>query len=234
MLAIIKKELKAYLTSPIGYVILAALLFFSGFNYYSVFATGVADMTYVFVGTITVVFFVIPILTMRSFSEEKKQKTDQLLLTAPINNSSIVMGKFISSVLFFNIYIAVMIIYNLLFYFFGASPDLVLFLGNIIGIELFSISLISIGIFISSLTESQVVAAVGSFAVSFVLLMIDSISAMFNNSIVTAICNWISFSDRYSHFTEGIFNIADFVFFISITAVFLFLTARIIDRKRWA
>lgn len=234
MKAIFKKEMKSYFTSPLGYVILFVMFIFGGMFYFTAFSNGSADMTYVFNYMITIIFFVIPVITMRSFSEEKRQKTDQLLLTSPISNGSMVMGKFLSSLTFFNAFVVLMIIYNFLFYFFDGNPDLMILLGNIIGIELFAGSLIAIGIFISSLTESQVVAAVGSFAVSFFLLMLTTISNMANNEIVTKICNWISFSDRYYTFTDGVFNIANFVFFLSIIAVFLFLTSRVIDRKRWA
>lgn len=234
MSAILKKEIRTYFTSPIGYVILFILFIISGFNYYVVFRNGVADMTYVLQNTITIIFFIIPVITMRTFSEEKRSKTDQLLLTAPVNNGSIVFGKFLSSLLFFNTFVVLMVIYNLLFYFFGGNPDIMIFIGNIIGLELFSASLIAIGIFISSITESQIVAAVGSFAVSFLLLMLDNVSSMFNNEWLTDFCAWFSFSERYYSFTDGVFNIANFVFFISVIAIFLFLTARIIDRKRWA
>lgn len=234
MKAILKKELKAYFTSTLGYAILIILFFFGGFAYYTAFSNGSADMTYVFNYMITIVFFVIPVITMRSFSEEKRQKTDQLLLTAPVKNGSIVFGKFLSCLIFFNVFIALMIVYNLIFFFFGGQPDFMIFLGNIIGIELFAGSLIAIGIFISSLTESQVVSAVSSFAVSFFLLMLNNVSSTTNNTVIKSICDWVSFSDRYYSFTDGIFNIANFVFFFSVIAVFLFLTARVIDRKRWA
>ena len=118
--------------------------------------------------------------------------------------------------------------------FFGATPDMMIFLGNIIGLLLFSGALIAIGCFISALTESQVVAAVGSFSVSFFLLLLENLSGIFSSEIVTKICGWISFSERYYSFTEGIFDISNFVFFISIIVAFLFLTVRVIDRKRWA
>lgn len=234
MSAILKKELKSYFTSPLGYVILLVMFFFSGLFYYTVFSAGSADLTYVFSGMITIIFFVIPIITMRLLSEEKKQKTDQLLLTAPVRNSAIVFGKYLSALIFFNAFIVLMIIYNLVFMFFGGQPDFMIFLGNIIGMELFAGALIAIGIFISVLTESQVVAAVGSFAVSFFLLMIDTFANMVDNEIFQSVCSWISFSDRYTNFTQGLFNITDFVFFLSVIAIFLFLTSRVIDRKRWA
>ncbi|MGN0556978.1 MAG: ABC transporter permease [Acutalibacteraceae bacterium] len=234
MKAILKKELKSYFTSPIGYVILVLLTFFSGLFYKDIFSAGSADMSYVFNFMMIIIFFIIPIITMRLFSEEKHQKTDQLLLTAPVSNSSIVIGKFLSALIFFNVFVVLMILYNLLFYIFGATPDLTVFIGNLLGTEFLAAALIAIGIFISSLTESQVVAAVCSFSVSLTMILLPSLSGWANNTIVTKICDWISFTERYSDFVSGVFNIANFVFYISVIAVFLFLTVRVIDRKRWS
>lgn len=231
MWSIIRKEIRGYFSSPLGYAILAVLLCFAGIAYLDVFASGLADMTYVFNNMITVVFFIIPVITMRLFSEERKQKTDQLLFTSPVSIYSIVLGKFIAALLFFCVFIAFLMIYNFVFMFFGAVPDMSIFFGNVIGMVLFAGSLIAIGCFISSLTESQVVAAVGSFAISFTLISIDKETSI---SFLNKIINWISFSKRYFEFTEGIFDISNFVFFISIIFAFLFLTVRVIDRKRWA
>ena len=234
MFSIIKREFKNYFSSPLGYAVLCVLLFFGGFYQSYAFSYGSADMTYVFSSMITIVFFVVPVITMRLFSEEKRLKTDQLLITAPVSISSIVIGKFLAAFLYFCVFIVFMAIYNFVFMFFGATPDMMIFLGNVIGLLLFSGALISIGCFISALTESQVVAAVGSFSVSFFLLLLEIISGLFNSEIITKICGWISFSTRYYIFTEGIFDISNFVFFLSIIVAFLFLTVRVIDRKRWA
>lgn len=234
MLAVLKREFRSYFTSPLGYVILAVLLLISGVYYSLLFAQGYADLTGVFGSIITIVFFIIPVLTMRCFSEEKRQKTDQLLLTSPVSIFSVVAGKFLACISYFGVFVAFLAVYNFIFYFFGAAPDLLTFLGNIVGIFLFAGSLIAIGIFISALTESQVVAAVGSFAVSFFLLLLDVVSSAVNNTYVTIVCDWISFSERYASFTEGVFDIANAVFFLSIIAIFLFLTVRVIDKRRWA
>ena len=234
MSSIIKREFRNYFSSPLGYAILCVLLLFGGFYYTYAFSFGSADMTYVFSSMITIIFFVVPVITMRLFSEEKKQKTDQLLLTSPVSIYSIVVGKFLAAFLYFSVFIAFMAVYNFVFLFFGAVPDFTIFLGNVVGMLLFAGSLIAIGCFISTLTEGQVVAAVGSFAVSFFLLLLENVSSLINNATVNKIINWISFSERYYTFTEGIFDISNFIFFISITVAFLFLTVRVIDRKRWA
>lgn len=243
MLSIVKREFKNYFSSPLGYVVMAILLAFSGSYYYEAFYNGYANMDYVFSAMITIILFVTPVLTMRLFSEEKRLKTDQLLMTAPVSISSIVLGKFFALVLYFLVFVAAMVVYNFVFFFFGATPNMIIFFGNIIGILLFTSSLFAIGIFISALTESQVVAAVGSFAVSFFLLIIESsqsasstsvLSKIMNITFIKTFCEWLSFSERYYSFAEGVFDIANFVFFLSIIVAFLFLTVRTLDRKRWA
>lgn len=236
MNAVIKRELRAYVTSPLGYVVIGALLLFSGIYYSSLFGgdnrSGFADLTYVFQSMITIIFFIIPLLTMRTFSEERNKKTDQLLFTSPVNITSIVLGKFFAALSFFSIYLVYLIICNSVFLLIGAQPAWSVFFSNILGLLLFAASLIAIGIFISSLTESQVVAAVGSFAVSFFLLVINDISL--GIPLLNNLFKWISFSERYYVFSFGIINIANIIFFLSFISIFLFLTIRTIDRRRWA
>ncbi len=234
MSAIIKRELREYFTLPLGYVAMAVLICFAGEYYSQTFSSGVSNIAYVFSYLITVVLFVVPLLTMRMLSEEKHQKTDQLLFTSPTNIASIVLGKFFAAIIFFLIFDFFMLVLFLNYYIFGASPDFMVFLGNSIGFMLIVGALISVGEFISALTESQVVAALGGFAASFVFWVINNASQNTDNEILLKISNWLSFSQRYSNFAEGIFDVANFVFFLSITATFLFLTVRVIDRKRWA
>jgi ABC-2 type transport system permease protein len=234
MAAIIKRELKSYFTSVLGYVILAILFLFTGlYVNANIFSYGYADMYYVFNPMVTIIFFVVPILTMRLLSEEKRQKTDQLLLTSPINVSSIVFGKYIAAVLFFSVFLVLTFLYNIVLSF-VATPSWSQYFGNVIGMLLFASSLISIGLFISSLTESQVVAAVGSFAVSMILMLLDTIGSTVNQEWFTKFVEWVSFSGRYETFTKGILDLSNVVFFLSIIAIFLFLTIRVLDRKRWA
>ena len=109
-----------------------------------------------------------------------------------------------------------------------------MFFGNFLGILFFGSGLISVGLFISSLTESQVVAAVASFAVSLGLMLLDVVSGMTSVSWVATLLSWLSFSGRYETFTQGIFDYSNAVFFLSFTAVFLLLTVQSLNRKRWA
>ncbi len=235
MKAIIKREIKSYFTSPAGYVVLAVMTAAVCYFFTSLFSTGYADTTYVFSYISIFALVMIPILTMRLFSEEKMKKTDQLLLTSPVSIGSIVLGKFFAALMFFSIFLVETLIFNLVYIIFGASIDWMVYLGNVVGMILFSASFISIGLFISVLTESQVVAAILSIAINLIILLFDSfIPSIIDNSVVTKICEWFAFNQRYQKFTQGIFALDNFIFFISVIAVFLFLTTRVIDRKRWA
>lgn len=232
--AVIKRELKAYFTSILGYIVLMILFGFTGlYLNANIFSSGYADLYYVFSPMVTIIFFVVPILTMRLLSEEKRQKTDQLLLTAPVNVSSIVFGKYIAAVLFFSMFLLLTLVYNIVLMAF-AMPSWSQFIGNVIGMLLFASSLIAIGLFISALTESQVVAAVGSFAVSMILMLLDTVGSTVNAEWFTAFVEWVSFSGRYETFTKGIIDLSNVVFFLSVIAIFLFLSIRVLDRKRWA
>ena len=117
---------------------------------------------------------------------------------------------------------------------FFATVDWILFISNALGMLLLAGALIAIGLFISSLTESQLVAAVVGFAVSLLLYMMDSLAASLNINIITKLVSWISFYERYSSFTQGTLSYADVIFFGSVAAFFLFLTVRVLDKKRWA
>lgn len=231
--AIFKREFKAYFTSPVGYIVLAAFLFFFGMSFTSMYAGGSADIYYVFSGIFTVVVLAIPILTMRLMSEDKRQKVDQALLTAPVRLSSIVLGKYLAALAVFSVAFAITLVYQLIFALY-VTPDWTIYLGNLVGILLFGSALIAIGLFISSLTDSQVVAALGSLAVSLVLIMIDSISQLTSSAFITTIVGWISFSGRYQAFVNGIFDLSNVIYFLSLTAVFLFLSVRVLEKKRWA
>ena len=234
MLAIFKKEMKTYFSTPVGYVMMFFLMVITGCYYVLSYDSGVADMSVVLSSIITIVFFIVPVLTMKLFADEKRVKTDQLLFTAPVSIPSVVLGKFLAVMAYFGIYLVVVIIYNFLYYAFGGQPSLLIFLGNLFGFIFFTASLVAIGIFISALSENQVVSAIVSFSVSMFLILLDFVPSLFGDNIFTKVVTWISFTQRYSYFNQGIFDISNVVFFLSLTATFLFLTVRVIDKKRWS
>lgn len=234
MTAIIRRELSAYFHSPAGYVFLAAFTLFAGFYFMAgSLLVYTADLTQVFGSLFSVTLFLIPILTMRLLSEERRHKTDQALLTAPISLASLVLGKFFSAVIMFFAGLSVTLVYGLVLTIYS-TPDWVIILGNFIALLLMGMALISIGLFISSLTESQVIAAIATFSVSLLLLLVDALRGVISNPAASAVIAALSFYDRYSVFTVGVFDFTGIFFFLSVCAVFLFLTARVFDKRRWA
>jgi len=180
--------------------------------------------------------FITPILTMRVFSEEFKQKTDQLLLTAPVTPASVVMGKFFSSMAVFGCLLALTLVWPVVISIFGEN-NLDEVVGNYIGIICIGAAYISIGIYISSLTENQVVAAVGSLCLFVALYILEIVSMVFFSSGVLPVfimrtLAFISIYGRYSEITRGLLSLDTIVFFLSVCSVFLFLTVRAIEKRR--
>lgn len=234
MSAIMRRELSAYFSSPIGYIFLTVFYVFSGFYFFAVCLYGNStDLSGVFSSMFTIVLFLIPILTMRLLSEDKKHKTDQALLTAPISLTGLVLGKFLAAVLMFIVSLSITLVYGVIIAVF-APPNWPMIFGNFAALLLLGMAFISIGMFISSLTENQVVAAIGGFAAALLLVLLDSISGIFNNAVIKSIFNGISFFSRYNGFTAGKFGLDSVVFFLSVCVIFIFLTVRVLEKRRWS
>lgn len=232
--AIFRREVKAFFTNPIGYVVLAVFFCISGFFFFSNnMYGGTASLSGVYSALFTVSLMAIPFLTMRLFSEEKRQKTDQALLTAPTGLTSIVMGKFLATLLLFIIGLSITLVFAVIIAT-KTTPDWMVIIGNFIGLTLIGGLIISIGIFISCLTESQIVAAVGALAISLLLMCVDLLSSVFSKIAWLADATaFLSVTTRYSEFTRGLINYDNIIFFLTMQALFIFLTVRILDRKRW-
>jgi ABC-2 type transport system permease protein len=191
MLAIYKKELKSYFTSMTGYVFIAFFLVIIGLylvvynmiNQYANFEYVLSSISFIFV-------LLVPILTMRLMAEEKKQKTDQLLFTSPLPVSKIIMGKYFAVFTVFLTVMGIICLYPLILLQFGAVPLKVAY-SSILGFALLGAAYIAIGLFISALTESQVVAAVISFVVILITALMDGIVTMLPTDNKSA---WIIFS----------------------------------------
>jgi ABC-2 type transport system permease protein len=125
-------------------------------------------------------------------------------------------------------------VYQVIIAFQGVTVNWLIYIGNILGVLLIGSALIALGVFISSLTESQLVAAVGSFAASIVLYLMDSIASSIGVSWITKVVKWISFIGRYSAFAQGVIDYSNAVFFIGFTAIFIFLTVRVLDKRRYS
>ncbi len=234
MFAILKRELSSYFSSPVGYVVTAAFMCFSGFFFYvQCLNAGTSNMYSVFQSMFFIVLFVIPLITMRLFSEDKKYKTDQALLTAPVSIPGIVIAKYLSALTMLLICLSSYLIEGIMLSFIS-SPDWSVIFGNVLSMVLMGSAFIAIGLFISSLTENIVIAAIGSFAVNVVISMIDSISSMMTVPFFRNILESLSFQSKYSNFALGIVSFSDVIFFVSIAAMFLLFTDRVIERRRWA
>ncbi len=234
MSAILKRELASYFSSPVGYVVTAAFMVFSGlYFYFYCLYSGTSNMYNVFQHMFIIVLFIIPIITMRLFSEDKKSKTDQALLTAPVGIPSIVAAKYFSAMVMFLICLSSYIIEGIVLSFL-AQPDWSVILGNIFGMMLMGSAFVAIGVFISSLTESVIVAAIFSFVVNILISMADMVSSTVNWQFLKDVIYSVSFYSRYDNLALGLISLSDVVFFLSVTFLFLFLTDRVLERRRWA
>ncbi|NLG92792.1 MAG: ABC transporter permease subunit [Clostridiales bacterium] len=234
MRAIAKRELKAYFISPIGYACIAILLALYGYYFYQVM---MLRSSYYIQSVYSTMFIwgmmVIPIITMRSFSEEMRNRTDQALLTAPVGVTSIVLGKFLAALAVFAIALLGSLI-PVVVIGLHSSPSWANIFGNILGTLLYGAGRIAVGIYISSLTQSQIVDAISTFGISIILMVVSQLNGLVTNENVSKVINWISFDTRFQPFTKGILNISSIVFFLSVAAVFIFLTARKLESKRWS
>ena len=233
MKAVLKREIRSYFTSPIGYVCIAVLLALFGYWYYIVMlADNSSNIPYVYSYMLSYCMMIIPILTMKTISDDQKNKTDQALLTAPVSVLSIVLGKFLAAFFVFFVAITGTLLPSVAITFFGA-PNWTEILGNYVGTLLYGGAMIAIGVFISSLTVSQIIAAIGTFAVSILLVIIGQISSSVSGTWIAEVVTWISFESRYDPFTQGQFNLSSVVYFISVMAVFVFFTTRKIESRRY-
>lgn len=232
MIAILKRELRSCFCSPVGYVCVAAVTALYGFFYYQVMTTGSSSyVTAVYSMMFTFDMMIIPILTMRSMAEEKRNHTDQALLTAPVDIWKIVMGKFFACFAVFGA-ASVMGLLPAVAMSGFASPPWKLIGGNFAGTLCYGGAMISIGIFLSGLTVSQVIAAISTFAVSMFLMYVDAIAAAVPNGFLAALIHNISFYSRYAELTRGTFSIPAIVYFLGITGFFLFLTCVKVESAR--
>lgn len=236
MLAIFKREMRAYFTSPVGYMFCAIFFAVSAFLFMIYNVQAGEDAYYPNYFTILLYLFIIiiPLLTMKLVSEERKMRTDQLITTAPVTLAGIVFGKYLAALTMFGgSFIVTSIIYYIPLAMYG-TPNTARYAGCVIGVFLVGSAFISIGIFISSLTENQFISALGTIGAIIFLLLISSLNAYINNETIRNFLSGLSVTSRYSYFASGIFMYDSLIYFISISAVFLFLTIRVFEKRRWS
>ena len=234
MFAIFKKEIGSYFSSPIGYIYLAVFYLFAGISFYgNNLSINSAEIEYTFLGLFQIVLFVLPLLTMKILSDEKRLKTDQALFTSPVSLFSVVMGKYLAALVMFGLGLLIMFVFAFVIFIF-MPVDWMVFFANLIGLLLLGAALLAIGIFISSLTESQVVSAIASFATMMLLFMLDTILEFIPVDWIVALLSPLSLYTHYTTFTYGYISVPDVVFFLSVATIFIFLTIRVIDKRRWS
>jgi len=287
MLAIIKREFKAYFSSPTGFVFMGFFLLLTGFFFVMSNVLQANPDYNAVLGSITFIFLiVVPVLTMRLISEETKQKTDQLLLTSPLSLTKMVLGKYFAAVSVFLLTLLVTALYPVLLSFFG-SVAVWEILGGYIGFFLLGSSFIAVGLFVSSLTDNQVIAAIVTFVSLLFMWLIDWIQqgipvdrvsgivfagllvigaavfvyfttrtiivsiAVFTvgsgvvtgmfflnpivfEGLIVRVLDWFSLLARYGDFAMGVLSISPIVYYVTFCAIFVFLTIRMIEKRRWS
>ncbi len=234
MKAIFKREFRSYFTGGIGFVFCAVFAFVMNFSYSLTCLTEYqSSFLHLFNVMLLALILLIPLMTMRIWSEEKKQKTDQLLLTAPVTTMDIVLGKFLAALCVFLCALALTLVFPLLAGLYG-TLEVGMVVGNYIAIILAASAYIAVSQFMSSLTESQIVAALASSVTLSVFFFLDLIFEKTNNDIVSVIVSFFSIITRYYSIYNGIFSLADVIYFISLIVLFLFLTSRVVEKRRWS
>ena len=242
MSAIYKRELLAYFKSPIGYVFSAIFFAISGVCFVSsTVSAGTTNTSSYFAMVLMFFVILIPLLTMKLLSEEKKLGTEQLLLTSPVSLVGIVCAKFFAAFTIFAGTLGVSALLNMIsLYDLAKKQEYVIakmniptFLGCILGVLLIGAAFIAIGLVISSLTENQIVSAVVSIGVFALIIASSAFAANINNTVIRVVVKWFSVMDRFVGFQRGIFDITALVYYISLAAVFLFLTVRVYEKRRW-
>lgn len=234
MRAVFERDFLAYWNSPIGYVFVASFLVIGNlFFYFNNVLQASANIAPLFMILLMVLMLLMPLLTMRSFSEEFRSGTDRLLLTTPLGLYGIVCGKFFAALGVFLTALAFTLIWVFVLALFGSVAAFSI-LGNYIAIICAASTFIAIGLFVSSLTESQLVAAIVSFAAFFGLYILDFAASAIDISFLRTGIGWFSIFMRFGHFTRGIFRLSDILYYILFTVTFLFLAVRVLEKKRWA
>ncbi len=234
MLAIYKRELRSYFISPIGYIFIAVFLCVSGIVFSMCTLSKGADSS---VGTYFIILMclfiiVLPLLTMKLFADERKMRTEPLLLSSPVSLAGMVVAKFLAAYTVFAATFLFSCFDFIALYEYG-TPNTAILLGNSLGILLVGGACIAIGVFVSSLTENQLVAALLTMGIIVFFMLTSSLNAYIDSYAVRAILSWVSLLERFYRFTYGIFDFNAVLYYISVSFVFLFLTVRIYEKRRW-
>ena len=231
---IARRELTSYFCSPIAYVAMALFLLASGIFFWDDFQPGQpVEMRHVFDWMVWILVFITPVLGMGLLAQEWTTGTIETLMTAPVEDHEVVIGKFLGSLAFLAVLVGPTLLFVLMLQFYG-KPDYGPIASGYLGIALVGALFIAITLFCSSITRSQVVAAALSAAILFLITIVPYTIA----SRATLTDTWRTIVDqavfrRYAQFSQGVIDIGNVVFFVATTVVFLFLTTKVLESRRW-
>ncbi len=248
MLAVFKREFKSYFTNPLGFIILAVFFFLLGYLFTGFYSQGAPYVEFVVLNIAQILLIVVPAITMRLFSDERRTKTDQVLFTAPVKLINIVLGKFFAALALYTLGFAPTIIFQIIVSAY-VSVNLFYYIYALVGVILFGAALIAVGMFISSLTESPITSIIFTLVVNVFILLSGGLA---NGITVPAANNWythviafvvkgfkgfvggMNFLGVLESFGNQAFAVKDVVYFISIIVAFVFLTERSLEKRRWS
>ena len=247
MFAIYKKELRSFFINPIGYVYTGAFLGLAALLCcYTTILSSSYDTSLYFTLMLFAMGILIPLLTMRLFAEERKLRTEQLLMTAPVTITGMVLGKFLAALTVFASSLLVSCINFIPIYaiastergnqsydFYHIGPVTGELIGNLVGLLLIGAAFIALGTFISALTENQLAAAVITISVIVLMLGVGLLNSFINAYWLRTVLSWISIYSRFGNFQNGLFDFASSFYYASICFVFVFLTVRVYEKRRW-
>jgi ABC-2 type transport system permease protein len=237
VLAIVKREIRSSFNSPIAYTVILGFLLFTGVYLYFIrefYAIGQADLRGYFTIMPIVFAFLVPALTMRSWAEERRLGTYELLLTLPFTEGQLVLGKFFSALALTAIALVLTLPVPLAASLLG-SFDVGILFTQYLGVLLEAAAAVAIGEWISSLAKNQVSAFIGSVLVLLALVLVDKVSGFLGaGGIVAAFFNWLSLSFHFDSFSRGVVDTRDLAYYLSATVLFLYLSSWGLTRRKWS
>jgi ABC-2 type transport system permease protein len=231
-LTVARRELQAYFVSPLAYVATAIFLAITGYFFYVIlFYSREATMRYLFGNMTIILMLVIPALTMRLLAEEQSKGTMELLLTSPVRDWEVVVGKYLAAVVLFAVMLLLTAYYPVVLNIYG-DPDMGPIWGGYLGLFLLGSALLSLGVFASSVSSNQIVAALLGLALIMGLWLIDALGGIASGSLADFF-NYLALSGHFQDFTRGIIDSKDVIYMLSLIVGSLFLTTRVVETRRW-
>ncbi len=232
ILILARKEFRSYFDSPVAYVVITLFLLIAGWQFSTaLFLSNTADLRSLFNMQRFILLFFIPALSMRLISEEKRLGTIELLMTLPIKDWQLVLGKFLAAYLLVAITIFLTLIHYITISILG-EPDLGAAVGGYLGIILIVGVYLSIGIFTSSLTQNQIVAFIVAFVIIFTLFILRSVIVFFPG-FIASILEYLSIDYHFDNIARGVIDSRDLIYYFSMMFLFLFLTVQSLESRKW-